>query len=120
MSADRIPAETFHPGEFIQEELAARGWTQAQLAEITGFSPQFINDLIRGRRDVSARFAIILGAAFGTSAEFWMNLQLAQELAWHRGRVGVDDIEAIRARAASHEIQPAASRADAGRGEEQE
>ena len=78
--ADRIPAEVFPPGDFIKDELDARGWTQAVLAEVMGRPLQFVNELISGRKSVTAETAIGLGAAFGTSAELWLNLDSAYRL----------------------------------------
>ena len=76
----RIPAEVFPPGEFLREELAARGWTQADLAERTGRPLRSINEIINGKKAITAETAIGLGDAFGTSAEYWMNLEGAYRL----------------------------------------
>lgn len=77
---ERTPAEVFPPGEFIREELEARGWTQAELAEILGRPPRLISELIAGKRAVTAETAKGLGEAFGTGAQFWMNLESAYQL----------------------------------------
>jgi HTH-type transcriptional regulator/antitoxin HigA len=76
----RIPAEIFHPGEHLLDELKARGWSQIEFAEIIGRSPQHVNLIVNGKRNISPRTAKEFGAAFGTSAELWMNLQTAYEL----------------------------------------
>ncbi len=75
-----IPAEVFHAGEFLKEELEARGWTQAELAEIMGRPTQAISELVLGKRGVTPETAKGLAAAFGTSAEYWMNLETAYQL----------------------------------------
>lgn len=72
---ERRPAEVFPPGEFIKEELEARGWTQTDLAEILGRPFQLVNDIITGKRAVTPETAKGLGDAFGTGAEFWLNLE---------------------------------------------
>jgi HTH-type transcriptional regulator / antitoxin HigA len=68
-------AEVFHPGEFIKEELETRGWTNADLAEIMGRHPNQISLIIRGDQDITPETAKQLSAAFGTSAQLWLNLQ---------------------------------------------
>ncbi len=76
----RIPAEVFAPGEFLGEELEARGWTQIELAEILGRPPRLISEVIAGKRAITPETAIGLAAAFGTSAQFWMNLETTYQL----------------------------------------
>src|SRR5258706_10024104 len=81
MSLDaRNVAEAFPPGEFIKEELEARGWTQEDLADITGRQSSIISGLVNGKRAVSPDIASELAAAFGTSAQFWMNLETSYRL----------------------------------------
>jgi HTH-type transcriptional regulator/antitoxin HigA len=79
--SERIPAEVFPPGEFVKEELEAREWTQADLAEILGRPPRLISEIINGKRAISPETAKGLGEAFGTGAQFWMNLESAYQLA---------------------------------------
>lgn len=81
---ERRIAEAFPPGDFIKEELEARGWSQAKLADIIGCPPKEIGDLVSGKRSVSAEIAKELGAALGTSAEYWMNLESSYRL-WREG-----------------------------------
>ena len=78
--SERKPAELFPPGDFIKEELEARGWTQADLAEIMGRSPNDIVNLVSGKRSISPQIAKELAAAFGTSAEIWINLESSYRL----------------------------------------
>jgi HTH-type transcriptional regulator / antitoxin HigA len=81
MSTNRRPvAEVFPPGDFIREELEARGWTQSDLAKILGRPPQTVNAIINGKKAITPQTALELAAAFGTSAEFWMNLETAYRL----------------------------------------
>jgi HTH-type transcriptional regulator/antitoxin HigA len=77
---ERLAAEVFPPGEFIQDELDARGWAQADLAEIMGRPPRVINEIIAGKRGISPETAQGLGDAFGTGAQFWMNMEAAYQL----------------------------------------
>jgi HTH-type transcriptional regulator / antitoxin HigA len=77
----RIPAEVFPPGEFIRDELEARNWTQADLAAILKRPLPAINEIIKGKKAITAETAKALGDAFGTGPEFWQNLQSSYELA---------------------------------------
>jgi len=75
----RIPT---HPGEILLEEfLSPSGITQVQLAAHIGVPVQRVNELVRGKRGVTPETAWLLGKAFGTSPEFWLNLQSACDLA---------------------------------------
>ena len=79
--------EAFAPGEYIQDEIDARGWTQLDLADILGRPPQAVNEIINGKRAITPETATALGEAFGTSAQLWMNLESAFRLA----RLGTQD-----------------------------
>ncbi|MBI5528938.1 MAG: HigA family addiction module antidote protein [Deltaproteobacteria bacterium] len=79
---NRVPT---HPGEVLLEEfLNPLGVTQVALAAHLGVPVQRINELIRGKRGVTPETAWLLGQAFGTSPEFWLNLQAAHDLATSR------------------------------------
>ncbi len=74
-------AEVFSPGEYLREELDERGWTQEEFAEILGKSLKQVNEVLQGRSTITISFAQALGAALGTSAELWLNLETAYRLA---------------------------------------
>ncbi|WP_457638044.1 HigA family addiction module antitoxin [Oceanithermus sp.] len=75
---DRSPT---HPGEILLEEfLKPYGLTQKELARRIGVSYPRVNELVRGRRDVTPDTALRLGRLFGTTPEFWLNLQQAYDL----------------------------------------
>ena len=76
-----VPAEVFPPGEFIKEEIDARGWNQNDLAEILGRAPRDVSEIINGKRAITPATAKVLADAFGTSAELWMNLESSYQLA---------------------------------------
>jgi HTH-type transcriptional regulator / antitoxin HigA len=78
---DKSPAEVFPPGDRLKEELDARGWTQADLAEILGRPPRLISELITAKRAITPETAHGLGQAFGTGPDFWMNLEIQYQLA---------------------------------------
>lgn len=68
------------PGTYVQEELDERGWTQLDLADILGRPIRLVNEIISGKRAVTPETAQGLAAAFGTSAQLWMNLESAYRL----------------------------------------
>lgn len=75
----RVPT---HPGEVLNEEfLQPLGLTQVALARHLGVSVQRINELIRGKRGVTPATAWLLAGAFGTTPDFWVNLQAVYDLA---------------------------------------
>lgn len=67
----------FHPGEYLAEELQARGWGAVQLAERTGLSPQEIRDFVNGEGRWNINEWERVARALGTSIELWLRLQLA-------------------------------------------
>jgi len=73
-------AEVFPPGEFLRDELEARGWTQTELAEIVGRPVRLINEIIAGKRAITPETAIQLGDSLGTGPELWMNLESQYQL----------------------------------------
>lgn len=73
-------AEVFPPGEFLKDELEARGWSQVEFAEIIGRPPRLINEIIAGKRAVTPETAMQFAASLGTSADVWMNLESQYQL----------------------------------------
>lgn len=80
MNQLKIP-EAFLPGDNIREELETRGWTQRDLAAIIDRPANVVNDIIRGRRSITLETANLLGRAFGTSAQYWVNMQKTYDYA---------------------------------------
>jgi HTH-type transcriptional regulator/antitoxin HigA len=76
----RANLESFSPGDYLREELEARGWTQIDLAEITSRTPATINEIVLAKRSITPDTAQSLADAFGTSPELWMNLETAYQL----------------------------------------
>lgn len=75
-----------HPGEILREDfLPEYGLSVTALAEAAGVSRQSVNELLRERRAVSPEMALRLGRLFGTSPEFWINLQRNVDL-WDAAR----------------------------------
>jgi addiction module HigA family antidote len=72
-----------HPGEMLLKEfLEPLGVTQKEFARHLGWTYARLNDIINGRRNVSADSALALGEALKTGPEFWLNLQRDWDL-WH-------------------------------------
>lgn len=83
------------PGRILQEEfLDGFQLSQAELSERTGIPRSTINEIIKGKRPISAETAFALGTFFGMSPQFWANLQSQYDLR----RVELEKAEAIRAR----------------------
>ena len=77
----RQPKNPFHPGEILLEEfLEPLGMSQAAFAEKIGWTKTRVNELIRGKRGVTAEAALDLADALGTSPKLWMNLQATYDL----------------------------------------
>ena len=73
--------EPIHPGEVLMEDFI-EGFciTQNKLAVSIGVPPRRINEIVHGKRGITADTALRLARYFGTSAEFWINLQSHYEL----------------------------------------
>lgn len=71
LSPARVPA----PGRTLVRELEARGWTQKDLAEITGYPMQTIYEIVQVEKQITPETALKFAIAFGTSADFWINLE---------------------------------------------
>ena len=76
----RLPVEMWHPGEFLGEEIEARGLTHRQVAAASGIPPGRISELVSGKRDVTAAISVRLGHAFTVGDNFFLALQGAYDL----------------------------------------
>lgn len=75
----RVPMP--HPGETLAEDfLKELGLTQVAFAKHIGVSVQRVNEIVRGKRGITAETAWLFAQAFGTSPEFWLNLQAQHDL----------------------------------------
>lgn len=81
MTTRFVPAELIPPGEILQDEMSARGWTQEDLATVLGISRRQVANILAGNCGVTPEMAHLLAQAFDHEAETWMNLQVAYELA---------------------------------------
>jgi addiction module HigA family antidote len=70
-----------HPGEIVLEEfMKPLGLSQTRLGRDLGVSPRRINEIVHGKRSITADTALRLSRYFGTSAEFWLGLQADYDL----------------------------------------
>ena len=77
--ANLIPVP--HPGETIREDvLEPLGMSVNRLAKALGITPTRLNNVVRGRRGITADTALRLARYLGSSAEFWLGLQLEYDL----------------------------------------
>jgi addiction module HigA family antidote len=84
-----------HPGEVLMEEyLEPLGITQHRLAIAIGVPPRRINEIVHGKRRITADTALRMARYFGTSERFWMNLQGRYDLEVERDRL-VDTLDEI-------------------------
>jgi len=70
-----------HPGEILKDELEAREISQKHFATVPGIQPQHSNDLLKGKRHISARLAVKIEKALGIDAAYWPSVQVAYDLA---------------------------------------
>lgn len=77
-----------HPGLVLGEELAERNLSAGALAIRLRVAPQRIQEIVAGKRGITAETALRLGRFFGNEPEFWLNLQTAYDLAVLRREKG--------------------------------
>lgn len=65
----------FHPGEFIADEINARGWSMDTAEKQIGLQRKLIEELIVGARPITRLVALCLSDAFGVDSQTWLNLQ---------------------------------------------
>jgi antitoxin HigA-1 len=93
-----MPRTPIHPGEHLAEELRELGITAAELSRQIDVPVNRITGIIHGQRGITADTALRLGHWFGTSPQFWMNLQQLYELRLAEGEIG-PEIAALPRRA---------------------
>jgi addiction module HigA family antidote len=87
--------QPIHPGEVLLADfLEPLGVTQHHLAVSIGVPPRRINEIVHGKRRISADTALRLARYFGTSDRFWINLQSRYDLEIERDQIG-DQLNAI-------------------------
>jgi len=83
------PLKSIHPGEILLEEfLRPMGITQYRLAKGISVPPRRINEIVQGKRAITADTALRLALFFGLSERFWMNLQSWYDLETQKDKLG--------------------------------
>lgn len=89
-----------HPGEVLQEEfLKPLGISQYRLAKQLNVPARRINEIVQGKRSISADTALRLARYFGTTDRFWLNLQARYDLEREKDRLGkrlVEEVETFQ------------------------
>ena len=99
--AEKSPNWRVHPGEVLREEfLKPLGISAYELGKRLHVPVPRVNDIVLERRGISADTAVRLSRFFGTTEQFWMNLQAAYEVSHVKATRGAE-IERIQPRAAS-------------------
>src|SRR5436305_14245974 len=83
-----MPRTPIHPGEHLAEELREVGITAAELSRQIEVPVNRVTGILNGQRGITADTALRLGHWFGTTPEFWLNLQSLYELRLARSEVG--------------------------------
>ena len=93
-----------HPGEILADELEEIGLSARKLADVIQVPPNRLYQILAGKRNMTADTALRLSRYFGTSPDFWMNLQTAYELDSARRRMGkaIERIPHRRAAVSEH------------------
>lgn len=85
-----------HPGEVLFEEfLKPMGLSQYRVAKGTSVPPRRVNEIVHGKRAISADTALRFARFFGTSERFWLNLQARYDLEVQRDRLGESLVEEV-------------------------
>ncbi len=73
--AERMPAEAFHPGEYLADEIAEWHFTPKNVLRLLGWTAEELADVLDGRADITPKRSADLARMFGVSAGFWLRLQ---------------------------------------------
>ena len=79
---------SFHPGEFLAEELEERGLTGADLARALNIPQNRVSEILNGKRAVTVDTALRLARWMGSSPQYWLNLQQIHDLRTAEDRIG--------------------------------
>ncbi len=89
--------DAIHPGEHLAEILGELGISQYRLAKAIDTPPRRINEIVHGRRSVTADTALRIGRALDMTPEYWLNLQKMYDLDRARASSNLDHIEPLAA-----------------------
>ncbi len=88
---DNMPA--IHAGEFLRDELTVLGMSARKFAERIGVPPNAVTQILNGQRSISAEMALRLGDVFGTTPQYWMNLQANYDLKMARASLNAKAVK---------------------------
>jgi HTH-type transcriptional regulator / antitoxin HigA len=94
-------------GQILGAEIESRGWTQADFAAVLGRPTQFVSEIISGKKEITRESAAQIGAALGTTPEYWLNLQdsyLLDEQA--KNTATQRELDKVRRRARLNKLAP--------------
>jgi HTH-type transcriptional regulator/antitoxin HigA len=98
----------FPPGDYLRDELEARSWSVTDFAQIIARPVQAVSEILNNRKEITAETATEIGAALGTTAEVWLDLQNAYRLHKIRNQTRLSDVQRrakLRARIPLAEVQ---------------
>ncbi len=99
------PGLAFHPWEYLQDELKERKWSQSMFAEIIGISRYEVNDIIKGRRNVTPRISSRMWEALGIGWETLLKLQNMYDLfLLRKNKEEVEQLEQIKTKVRELEL----------------
>jgi addiction module HigA family antidote len=98
----RLPVDK---GATLREELAERGMTQTAFAKRIGRPVQMVNEIIKGKKTITAETAIAFQKALGIRAEFWLKMEASYQIA--EARAGLRKVQRRREKIASWHRRPA-------------
>lgn len=81
-----------HPGEVLADELSAREITQKEFAQKINLQPPHLNDLLKGKRHISARIALKIEKELGIDAAYWLRLQMNYDLEVAKREITMEDV----------------------------
>jgi len=87
--------DSIHPGEHLAEILDELSISQYRLAKAIDVPPRRINEIVHGRRSITADTALRIGQALGMTPEFWLNLQKLYDLDLARSSIDIENIESL-------------------------
>ena len=99
------PFRIVTPGEMIAEMLGYMGWTQSDLAEITGLSDKTVSKLISNSQNITTETASLLSQALGKTPKFWLNLSANFQLSKKDEDLSAKE-KKVRAKALMHKVMP--------------
>ncbi|MDD2871465.1 MAG: HigA family addiction module antitoxin [Candidatus Gracilibacteria bacterium] len=93
-----------HPGEVLREELEFRGITGKLFSTVIGKSVSELSELLNKKRNLTAKWAILIGEALNISPEFWLGLQKDYDLAYEIEKIRKGSLEKVKNNAITYGI----------------